>query len=94
MPPEQEAISPELTERLARQFPVGSDAARLERALRDQGFQPTAPCPTAPAIRHAEFRQEGGGFYGPYPIFAQIAWEQDDAGLLRWVKSSVSYTGP
>lgn len=90
-----EALSPELTERLVRQFPVGGDAGRLERTLRDQGFQQVrAPCATAPAIRLAEFRQRGGGFYGPYPIFAQVAWEQNGAGRLVWVKGTVAFTGP
>jgi hypothetical protein len=89
-----EALSPELTERLAQEFAVGSDAGRLERALRDQGFQVRAPCATVPAIRLAEFRQTGGGFYGPYPVFAQVAWEQDDAGRLVWAKGHVAFTGP
>lgn len=89
-----EALSPELTARLAQQFPVGSDAGLLERTLRDQGFQQvSAPCATAPPIRLAQFRQRGGGFYGPYPIFAQIAWEQNGAGRLVWTKGTVAFTG-
>ena len=93
--PSQEALSPELTARLAQQFPAGSDAALLERALRSQGFRIRGrPCPTAPAIRLAEFRQRGGGFSGPYPIFAHVAWEQDDGGRLVWAKGHVQFTGP
>lgn len=34
-----EALSPELTHRLADQFPAGSDAGLLEQALREQGFE-------------------------------------------------------
>lgn len=93
MPPSREALSPELTERLAHQFPTGSDAGQLERSLLSQGFRVIrAPCPTAPAIHLAEFRQTGGGFFA-YPIFAQVAWEQNDAGRLVWTKGSVTFTG-
>src|SRR5690349_2691930 len=55
-PSSEEALSPELMERLGRQFPAGSDANRLERALRDQGFTLVAACNGHPSIRRAEFR--------------------------------------
>jgi hypothetical protein len=93
MPPSQEALSPELTERLAQQFPAGSDAGRMEGALRGQGFRVSAPCASDPAIHLAEFRQRGGGLF-VYPIFAQIAWEQSDAGRILWTKGHVAFTGP
>lgn len=92
--PSQEALSPQLMERLTRQFPAGSDASRLERTLKEQGFSLRVPCDGFPAIHLGEFRQTGGGFYGPFPIWAQIAWEQDDAGRLKWTKGTVSFTGP
>jgi hypothetical protein len=92
--PSREALSPELMERLTRQFPVGSDASRLERNLKEQGFSLRLPCDGLSAVHLGEFRQRGGGLYGPYPIFAQIAWEQDDAGRIMWTKGTVSFTGP
>ena len=81
-------------ERLTRLFPNGSDASRLERSLKEQGFRLSSPCSGLPAIHRGEFRQTGGGFYGPYPIFAQIVWEQNDMGRIVWSKGTVSYTGP
>jgi hypothetical protein len=91
--PAQEALSPALVERLARQFPIGSDAQPLEVMLRANGFRMEAlPCPNAPSIRLAEFRQTGGSLVGPSPAFAQVAWDQDAAGHLLWIKALVQYT--
>jgi hypothetical protein len=91
---DSESLSPELNDRLNHQFPAASDARQLGRALRDQGFEMISPCRNDASISRAEFRQGGGGFYGPYPIFAQIAWKQDQAHRLIWVKGTVSFTGP
>lgn len=91
--PSQEALSPELTARLQRQFPVGSNARQLERALRGQGFGPGETCANAPAVRNTQFRQSGGGFFGPYPIYASVAWEERN-GRIVWTKGSVAFTGP
>lgn len=92
--PSREALSPELMSRLKRQFPAGSDANRLVRSLTEQGFSVHRPCEGLPAIQLGEFRQKGGGFYGPYPVWAQIAWEQDSAGRIMWTKGTVAFTGP
>lgn len=92
--PSQEALSPELMQRLTRQFPAGSNANRLEQALREQGFDVDMPCKGLSAIRPGEFRQSGGHLFGSYPIWAQIAWEQDDAGRIIWTKGTVAFTGP
>jgi hypothetical protein len=90
-----EALSPELTDRLSRAFPAGSNAELLEHALVDQGFTIVrTPCRNAPTIHSAQFRQSGGGFYGPYPIFASVAWEVNAAGQLMWTKGNVSFSGP
>lgn len=92
--PSREALSPELMERLSTQFPAGSPARRLEQSLKEQGFSIKSPCDDLPAIRLGEFRQSGGGFYGPYPVWSQIAWEQDTAGKILWTKGTVAFTGP
>lgn len=91
---DHEALSPELTQRLAKGFPTGSEAVLLKEALRSQGFRMQERCATEPSIRLAEFRQTGGRFYGPYPVFAQVTWKQDDAGRLVWSKGHVAFTGP
>src|SRR4051812_38865857 len=48
--PPREALSPELMERLTRQLPVSSDASRLQRTLREQGFSFHLPCESLPSI--------------------------------------------
>ena len=92
--PSEEALSPELTQRLTRQFPEGSDANRLVQTLKEQGFDFHSPCKGLPAIHLSEFRQSGGQLFGPYPIWAQVVWEQDDAGRIMWTKGTVAFTGP
>lgn len=90
--PALEALSPELTERLRSQFPVGSDARRLERSLRDQGFGAVVPCANAPAVRKMEFRQSVDGFFGPRPgIYASVAWEER-RGRIMWTKGHVAFS--
>lgn len=92
--PASEALSPNLIERLTRQFPRGSEARRLETMLLANGFRMRERlCPNAPSIRLAEFRQTGGSPFGPNPAFAQVAWDQDAAGRLLWIKALVQYTG-
>lgn len=92
--PASEALSPDLIERLTRQFPRGSEARRLEAMLVANGFRMRERhCPNAPSIRLAEFRQTGGSPFGPNPAFAQVAWDQDAAGHLLWIKALVQYTG-
>jgi hypothetical protein len=86
--------SPEVEARLARQFPAGTDEKRLITMLRAQGFAPTQECDNDPTIHGATFQQGGGGFWGPYPVYADIAWKVDDAGKIVWTKANVAYTGP
>lgn len=88
--PAQEALSPELTARLQSQFPVGSDARQLERALRNQGFGPVEACANEPAVRSTQFRQSRDGF--PSGVFAHVAWEERN-GRVMWTKGHVSFTG-
>jgi hypothetical protein len=51
-------------------------------------------CDNDPTIHGASFGQGGGGFYGPYPVSAIIAWKVDQAGKVVWTKANVAYTGP
>ena len=66
--------SREVEARLAREFPVGSEGRPLAVSLRAQGFSLVQECDNDPTIHGAQFAQEGGGFWGPYPVFADIAW--------------------
>jgi hypothetical protein len=88
-----EATSPELSERLARRFPPGSNAAVLEQALLEEGFRLGRSC-RMHSMRSAEFRQEGGGFFGPYPMDATVAWKVTDDGRVVWTKGRVFYSAP
>ena len=86
--------SPQVEARLARQFPAGVDEGRLVATLRAQGFRLVQECDNDPTIHDATFAQEGGGFWGPYPVYADIAWKVDQADKIVWTKADVAYTGP
>jgi hypothetical protein len=88
-----EATSPELCERLATRFPPGSAASVLEQALAQEGFRSGRTCQKH-LIRCAEFRQSGGGFFGPYPVDATIAWKVTGDDRILWTKGRVFYTAP
>jgi len=90
----QEALSPEVSQRLDAQFPPGSSSAKLWAFLKAQGFKETPPCANEKSIRHAVFTQEGGSFFGPYPAWSQIAWKEDENGRVVWTKATLAYTGP
>ena len=89
----QEASSPELSERLRRRFPPGTEASALHAVLATQGFKPTGGCPGDPTISRMVFSQAGGGLFGPFPVFAIVAWKADPEGLILWTKGQVSFTG-
>jgi hypothetical protein len=86
--------SSEVEARLARQFPAGVDAGRLVATLRAQGFSFVDKCDNDTTIHGAQFVQGGGGFWGPRPVNADIAWKADQAGKIVWTKANVAYTGP
>ena len=91
---DREARSPNVEERLAQQFPSGTSEQELVLALQRQGFELTPPCDNDTQIHHAVFRQKGGAIWGPYPMFANIAWKIDELGHIVWTKAFVAYTGP
>jgi hypothetical protein len=90
--PEAHALQVEA--RLARDFPVGTPEQALVAALTRQGFKPDAACDNDPTIHRAMFYQTGGGFFGPYPAMANIAWKVDSEGRIVWTKANLMYTGP
>ena len=89
-----EARSPEVEDRLTRRFPPGTPEAQLKRALVSQHFQMIGSCEADTSIHRATFSQTGGGFYGPYPAWAVVAWKIDAAEKIVWTKADVEYTGP
>lgn len=93
-PRTSEALSPELTARLRREFPSGTPAATLEMSLRRQGFGQIRECDGEPSVRTATFRERGGGLFQLYSTFAVVAWKQDETGKILWTKGHVDFTGP
>jgi hypothetical protein len=85
-----EALSPELNQRLAQQFPPGSSADSLVRTLTAQGFKLTGPCQNDSTIHRA-------GFGGPtrrsiFETRAEIYWKT--AGeTVAWTKGFVMFVG-
>lgn len=87
----REAVSPDLTTRLASTFPAGSEADALQAALLAQGFRMKEPCRDDPAVHRAAFVQTGGGL--AFPVRAVVAWKRTATGQIAWVKGFVSYQG-
>lgn len=88
----RESHAPLVEERLARQFPPGTSAARLSAALAKMGFRPLGACDEDLSIDRAVFQQTGGGILRP-TIWALVAWKVDANGRVVWTKADVSYTG-
>ena len=88
------AASTEVESRLAHQFPPGTPEHALGASLAKQGFRPEKACDNDPSIHRATFSQRGGGFWGPYPAFAWVAWKVDANGQIVWTKANVAFTGP
>ena len=88
------ALSPELNQRLIREFPHGSSGKRIEEVLTRQRFHMLPPCQNDRSIRAALFHQIGGGFFGPYPIRATVYWKVNRGNKIVWTKGFVEYTGP
>lgn len=90
---DQEASSPELSGRLRSKFPPGTPSKTLISYLSAQGFSSPTVCGGDRSIFRMSFNQAGGSPLGPFPIFAVVAWKQDDQGLVVWTKGQVSFTG-
>ena len=89
-----EARSVGVEQRLIAAFPAGTPEPILINRLSQQGFSMGSACENAPSIHRAYFRQTGGGFYGPFPISAALAWKVDGNDRIVWFKAFVAYTGP
>jgi hypothetical protein len=90
-PAKDQALSPELNERLQRQFPPGTPQERLISTLAKQRFEPPVPCSDDKTIRSARFYQSGGLL--AYDTRAEIFWKVDQANNLVWTKGFIFYVG-
>ena len=84
--------SPEVENRLARQFPPGTSEARLKAALVSQHFDLIDACEADASIRRATFSQTGGRYYGQSAIWAFVAWKTNADGKILWTKADVDHT--
>jgi hypothetical protein len=88
------ALSPELTARLTKKFPPGSQALALSSELRRQGFSVgRSPCPASPSIQAASINIPASGF-AVVETDADVYWQSDADGKLVWTAGHVVYTGP
>ena len=86
--------SPNLTARLARAFPPGSDAGRVSSTLAAQGFEPSGACQTDPSVRFAIYDDPPGHLRGIFETHAVVFWKADAADRILWTRGFVAYTGP
>ena len=86
------AVSPELADRLSRQFPPGSPASALKDELSTDGFEPPSACEADPTIMGAAFFQKGSGLFA-YDVNASVYWKADGDGKIIWTKGVIFYTG-
>jgi hypothetical protein len=85
-----EALSPELNQKLAAQFPAGSRADSLVRTLEAQGFKLTGTCQTDSTIHRAGF---GGPTRGSiFETRAEIYW-RTEGDTIVWTKGFVMFVG-
>jgi len=85
-----EALSPELNQKLAAQFPPGSSADSLVRTLTAQGFKLTGPCQNDSTIQRAGF---GGTTRGSiFATHAEIYWKTEGDSVV-WTKGFVMFMG-
>ena len=86
------AVSPELSDRLGRQFPPGSSASALKEELLTDGFEAPTMCEADPTIMRAAFFQKGSGLL-PYDVNASVYWKADSDSKIVWTKGFIFYTG-
>lgn len=91
--PETASHSPEIVERLTRDFPPGSSAARLRESLLRQGFTLHEACSPDGRVSWAEFLQRGGDQVWAPPAFGTVHWREDGAGRLVWTTGDVVFSG-
>jgi hypothetical protein len=82
------AVSPEFNERLARQFPPGSDEQRLMGTLTAVGFRSIGTCDDDKSIRI--LRYEGRVVLA---MTADVYCRADSHGKILWTKGFVEYEG-
>jgi len=88
----QLALSPELNERLTKEFPPGTDESQLIGLLTKQGFEMQPSCSNDQSIHRASFTQHGGSGFA-YRMLADIFWKVDERNAIVWTKGFVMNNG-
>jgi hypothetical protein len=91
--PAMASHSPEIDQRLARDFPRGSASARLRGSLAAQGFQLYGSCSLDRSIHRAAFSQRGGNGITAMPAFVTVHWKEDKGARIVWATGDISSTG-
>ena len=91
--PETASHSPEIVQRLNRDFPPGVPAEQLRQSLVIQGFVIHDACSSDGSVSLAVFRQRGGNGITSFPAFGTVHWKKDEAGRIIWVTGDIHFTG-
>lgn len=91
--PDTVSHSPEMVQRLEREFPVGSQASELRNALSRQGFVIHDACSPDKSISWASFSQTGGNGITVMAAFGKVHWKEDEAGRIVWTTGDTAFRG-
>ena len=78
--------SPEMVERLRKEFPPGSPSKRIEASLQRQGFTLNGACSSDRTVHSAQFRGNRN------EVVANVYWRQTPDGRVIWTFGDVAYT--
>ena len=84
--------SPEMRERLRRDFPPGTAEVRLIAELQRQGFT-VSRCPEAPSVGLATIRQKTGSAMVATEVEGNVSWKVDAQKRIVWTNGRVFYSG-
>jgi hypothetical protein len=84
------ALSPRFNQRLAKQFPPGSPASKLEAELLAEGFELGGACPEDQTILTAHYLQK---YYGLEQASAVVFWKTDASGDIVRTEGFLSFNG-
>jgi hypothetical protein len=84
-----EAASPVLNQRLAEEFPMGTNEYTLVAGLTKIGFGPIKECEKDSSIREAYYFSHNG----LSDTQAKVYWRVDAHNKLMWIRGYISYSG-
>jgi hypothetical protein len=91
--PETASHSPQIVERLRRDFPPGTQAKKLRAVLVQQGFRLHIACSPDGSVSWAEFTQKGGDGITAMAASGMVYWKEDRSGRLVWATGNIGFRG-